>query len=451
MCQWRKKAGVGVNDILSVLQGYIGGIYTANFSRFGKQYRVFVQSLPEDRVNKASLNSMFVRTSEGEMAPVSQFVSLNRIYGPQTISRFNLFNAVSLNGTAAPGYSSGGTIDAIRRTASKVLPQGYDIAFSGLTREEIASGGQAGIIFMLSIVFVYFLLAAQYESYLLPFSVILSLPIGVAGAYIATWMAGLQNNIYFQIALIMLIGLLAKNAILIVEFARQRRYEGLSITEAALDGAKVRLRPILMTSFAFILGLLPLVLANGVGAQGNRSIGTGAAGGLLVGTIFGLFVIPVLFIIFQWLQERIGKKPDAVISKMIQQIRTMTSSYLKILITGLAFLSLQSCFVARTYEQPEVVREEYYRTDAFPQDSLNMAEVSWRNMFNDPQLQQYIEEGLEQNIDIRVAIQQVLVAEAYVKQGKAGYLPTLNAKGQYTHQELSANSQFGGLFFSRPV
>ncbi|MEO2063600.1 MAG: efflux RND transporter permease subunit [Christiangramia sp.] len=310
-----KKAGVGVNDILSVLQGYIGGIYTANFSRFGKQYRVFVQSLPEDRVDKASLNSMFVRTSEGEMAPVSQFVSLNRIYGPQTISRFNLFNAVSLNGTAAPGYSSGGTIDAIRRTASKVLPQGYDIAFSGLTREEIASGGQAGIIFMLSIVFVYFLLAAQYESYLLPFSVILSLPIGVAGAYIATWMAGLQNNIYFQIALIMLIGLLAKNAILIVEFARQRRYEGLSITEAALDGAKVRLRPILMTSFAFILGLLPLVLANGVGAQGNRSIGTGAAGGLLVGTIFGLFVIPVLFIVFQWLQERIGKKPDAVISK----------------------------------------------------------------------------------------------------------------------------------------
>ena len=307
-----KQAGIGVNDILSVLQGYVGGIYTANFSRFGKQYRVFVQSLPDDRVSQESLNSMYVRTSQGEMSPVSQFVTLNRIYGPQSISRFNLFNAVAINGTAAPGYSSGGTIDAIRRSAEEVLPNGYDVAFSGLTREEISSAGQAGIIFMLSIVFVYFLLAAQYESYLLPFSVILSLPIGVAGAFLATWLTDNQNNIYFQIALIMLIGLLAKNAILIVEFARQRRYDGLSITEAAIDGAKVRLRPILMTSFAFILGLLPLVLANGVGAQGNRSIGTGAAGGLLIGTVFGIFVIPVLFIVFQWLQERIGKQPETV-------------------------------------------------------------------------------------------------------------------------------------------
>ncbi|MCP9199188.1 efflux RND transporter permease subunit [Gramella sp. GC03-9] len=307
-----KQAGVGVNDILSVLQGYIGGIYTANFSRFGKQYRVFVQALPDERIEKTSLNSMYVKTSGGEMSPVSQFVTLNRIYGPQSINRFNLFNAVAINGTATPGYSSGGAIDAIRRTADEVLPNGYDVAFSGLTREEIASSGQAGIIFMLSIVFVYFLLAAQYESYLLPFSVILSLPIGVFGAYLATWLSGLQNNIYFQIALIMLIGLLAKNAILIVEFARQRRHEGLSITEAAIDGAKVRLRPILMTSFAFILGLLPLVLASGVGAEGNRSIGTGAAGGLLIGTVFGVFVIPVLFIIFQWLQEKIGKKPESV-------------------------------------------------------------------------------------------------------------------------------------------
>ena len=307
-----KQSGVGVNDILSVLQGYVGGIYTANFSRFGKQYRVFVQSLPDDRISKGSLNSMYVRTSDGEMSPVSQFVTLNRIYGPQSISRFNLFNAVAINGTAASGYSSGGTIDAINRTAEDVLPNGYDVAFSGLTREEIASSGQAGIIFMLSIVFVYFLLAAQYESYLLPFSVILSLPIGVAGAYLATWLTDNQNNIYFQIALIMLIGLLAKNAILIVEFARQRRYEGLSITEAAIDAAKVRLRPILMTSFAFILGLLPLVLASGVGAQGNQSIGTGAAGGLLIGTVFGIFVIPVLFILFQWLQEKIGKKPETV-------------------------------------------------------------------------------------------------------------------------------------------
>ncbi|AVR44695.1 hydrophobe/amphiphile efflux-1 family RND transporter [Christiangramia fulva] len=302
-----KEAGVSVKDILSVLQGYVGGYYTANFSRFGKQYRVFVQALPEDRVDKQSLNSMYVKTSGGDMTPISQFVSLNRTYGPQTISRFNLFTAITINGTAAAGKSSGGTIDAIRRVA-KDLPAGFDVEFSGLTREEIATAGQAGIIFLLSIVFVYFLLAAQYESYLLPFSVIFSLPIGVAGAYLCTWAAGLQNNIYFQIALIMLIGLLAKNAILIVEFARQRRQEGMSITKAAIEGASVRLRPILMTSFAFILGLLPLVLANGVGAEGNRSIGTGAAGGLLIGTVFGIFVIPILFIVFQWLQEKIGKK-----------------------------------------------------------------------------------------------------------------------------------------------
>ncbi len=302
-----KRAGVNVSDILSVLQGYVGGFYTANFSRFGKQYRVYVQALPEDRVDRESLNSMYVRTASGAMSPVSQFVTLNRIYGPQTITRFNLFNAVALNGTAAPGFSSGGTIEAIRRVAED-LPSGYDIAFSGLTREEIASSGQAGIIFALSIVFVYFLLAAQYESYLLPFSVIFSLPIGVSGAFLTTWATGLQNNIYFQIALIMLIGLLAKNAILIVEFARQRREEGMSITKAAIEGASVRLRPILMTSLAFVFGLLPLVLATGVGAEGNKSIGTGAAGGLFIGTIFGVFVIPVLFIVFQWLQEKFTSK-----------------------------------------------------------------------------------------------------------------------------------------------
>ena len=305
-----KESGVTVSEILGTLQGYIGGFFTSNFSRFGKQFRVFVQALPEDRVDKESLNSIFVRTSGGEMAPISQFVTLSRIYGPQTITRFNLFNSVTINGSAAPGFSSGDAITAVQNVARN-LPNEYDVAFSGLTREEIASSGQAGIIFMLSIVFVYFLLAAQYESYLLPFAVLASLPIGVAGAYFSTWMAGLENNIYFQIALIMLIGLLAKNAILIVEFAIQRRREGMPIAEAAVAGARVRLRPILMTSFAFILGLMPLVLANGVGAAGNRSIGTGAVGGLLIGTVLGVFVIPVLFIFFQALQEKIVKRPVA--------------------------------------------------------------------------------------------------------------------------------------------
>jgi len=307
-----KEAGVSVNSIFSTLQGYIGGFYAADFSRFGKQYRVYVQALPEDRRDQADLHKIMVRNDEGQMSPVTEFVSLKRIYGPQTVNRFNLFNAVSVTGQAAPGYSSGDAVKTIQRLAKTELPQGYDFAFSGLTREEISSAGQAFVIFGLSILFVYFFLSAQYESYLLPFSVMLSLPVGVAGAYFSSWIMGLENNIYFQIALIMLIGLLAKNAILIVEFARQRRYQGMSLQNAAMEGARVRLRPILMTSFAFIFGLMPLVLSTGVGAVGNRSIGTGAAGGLLIGTVLGVFVIPVLFVMFQWLQEKITGVPEAV-------------------------------------------------------------------------------------------------------------------------------------------
>lgn len=310
-----KEAGVSTSAILSALQGYIGGNYAADFSRFGKQFRVFVQSLPEDRVNEASLNSMFIKTPSGEMTPISQFASLKRVYGPQTVNRFNLFNSVTVNGGVTPGFSTGDAITKINKLAENNLPEGYSVAYSGITREEIASSGQSTIIFMISILFVYFLLAAQYESYLLPLSVIFSLPIGVAGAYYTTYLAGLENNIYFQIALIMLLGLLAKNAILIVEFAIQRRKQGKSLYDAAIEGAKVRLRPILMTSFAFILGLMPLVLAKGVGAEGNNSIGTGAAGGLLIGTLIGVFVIPVLFVVFQWLQEKVSSKPVVIETK----------------------------------------------------------------------------------------------------------------------------------------
>lgn len=310
-----KASGLSVDDVLSTMQAYVGGFFVSNFSTFGKQYRVFVQALPEDRKDLQSLNSIFVKLPSGENAPVSEFVNLKRIYGPQTIKRFNLYNAVTINGSTTPGFSSGDAIGSIQKVADQQLGNDYDIAFSGITREEIAASGQSIIIFGLSIMFVYFFLAAQYESYMLPFAVIFSLPIGVAGAFWSTNLAGLQNNIYFQIALIMLVGLLAKNAILIVEFAIQRRKEGMSIYDAALDGAKVRLRPILMTSFAFILGLLPLVLATGVGAKGNNSIGTGAAGGLLVGTVIGVFVIPVLFVIFQWLQERVSPTSRAQVEK----------------------------------------------------------------------------------------------------------------------------------------
>jgi len=312
-----KQSGISVSDIFSALQGYIGGSYISDFTRFGKQYRVMLQTLPDDRTDVSSLNKMFVRTSKGTMAPLSQFVSLNRVYGPQSVNRFNLFTSSNITGAPKPGYSSGDAIRAVQEVAAQSLSSNYSVDFTGLTREEINAGSQTILIFALCIVFVYFILAAQYESYMLPFAVLLSLPTGVMGAFVSQKIAGLENNIYFQIALVMLVGLLAKNAILIVEFALQRRQHGDSIVKAAIDGAKARLRPILMTSFAFILGLMPLVFASGVGYIGNRSIGTGAAFGLLIGTVLGVFVIPVLFVIFQNLQEKI--KPVKFDQKTIEE------------------------------------------------------------------------------------------------------------------------------------
>ncbi|MBD3890445.1 efflux RND transporter permease subunit [Olleya marilimosa] len=303
-----KEKGVPINSIFSTLQGYIGGVYASDFSKYGKQFRVYIQALPEDRADKDALNSMYVRTNSGEMTPITQFVTLERVYGPQSVTRFNLFNSTTITGATNEGFSTGDAIRVIEEEVAK-LPSNYTVAYSGLTREEVNAGNQTTFIFILSILFVYFLLSAQYESYLLPFAVIFSLPFGVFGAYITTKFLGLENNIYFQIALIMLIGLLAKNAILIVEFALARRKNGESIVDAAIHGAKARLRPILMTSFAFILGLMPLALATGVGSEGNNSIGSGAAGGMLIGTILGVFVIPILFILFQWLQEKVSGKP----------------------------------------------------------------------------------------------------------------------------------------------
>lgn len=300
-----KQSGVTVSNLFNALQGYIGGIYAADFTRYGKQFRVMVQALPEDRATEQDLNKIFVRTSNGTMTPITQFVSLNRIYGPQVINRFNLFTNASISGAPTPGYSTGDAIQAIEEVSSSTLSSSYGIDYAGLTREEISSGNQTLLIFMLCLVFVYFILSAQYESYLLPLSVLLSIPGGLMGAYWAQKLAGLENNIYFQIALIMLVGLLAKNAILIVEFAVQRRRHGESIASSAFNGAKSRFRPILMTSFAFILGLMPLVFSSGIGYVGNRSIATGAAFGLLIGTIIGLFNIPVLYVIFQWLQEKV--------------------------------------------------------------------------------------------------------------------------------------------------
>ncbi|RKR14948.1 HAE1 family hydrophobic/amphiphilic exporter-1 [Maribacter vaceletii] len=310
-----KMAGLAVTDVFSAMQGYYGGLYTTDFNKFGKQYRVMIQAKPEDRADENSLNHIFVTNANGESVAVSQFVSLKKIYGPEVVSRFNLLSSVKVNGAMNPGYSTGDAIAAIEEVTAEVLPNNYTYEYSGLTKEENSAGSQTIIIFMLSLVFVYFLLSAQYESYILPLSILLSLPIGIAGAISFVSFAGLENNIYFQIALIMLIGLLSKNAILIVEFALQRRKHGMSILDSAIDGAKARLRPILMTSFAFILGLMPLALSSGIGAVGNQSIGMSAVGGMLIGTIFGVFVIPALYVIFQTLQERITGAPHEIIEE----------------------------------------------------------------------------------------------------------------------------------------
>lgn len=304
-----KEAGLTEGNILNAMQVYYGGLYATNFNEFGKQYRVMVQADTSYRANPEGLSKIFVRNATGAMAPITEFVTLKRIYGPESLSRFNLFTAISVNGSPKAGASSGEALVAIAEVAAQKLPAGYGFEFSGISREEQKVGGQSLYVFALSLVFVYLLLSAQYESYLLPFAVLLSIPIGLCGTYLFAKVMGVDNNIYLQVSIIMLIGLLAKNAILIVEFASQRRLHGLGIAEAALAGAKARLRPILMTSLAFIFGLLPLLFASGAGANGNRSIGAGAVGGMLFGTFVGVFFIPVLYMIFEGLQERISGPP----------------------------------------------------------------------------------------------------------------------------------------------
>ncbi|MBO5699432.1 MAG: efflux RND transporter permease subunit [Bacteroidaceae bacterium] len=308
-----KRAGLSQTDILYTLQGYYGGLYSSNFNRFGKLYRVMVQGEQADRTNLESLNKIKVRNAKGEMAPISEFVKLTPSMGPDVINRFNMYTAITVNGSPADGFTSGQAIQAIQEVADAELPEGYSFEFSGQTREEAASSGSTtAIVFVLCFVFIYLLLAAQYESYMLPFAVLLSVPFGLMGCFVFLHLMGLipifsaaENNIYVQIAMIMLIGLLAKNAILIVEFALDRRKMGMSITYAAVLGAAARLRPILMTSIAMIVGLLPLMFAFGVGANANRALGSSAIGGMLIGMIFQIFIVPALFVIFQAIQERI--------------------------------------------------------------------------------------------------------------------------------------------------
>jgi hydrophobic/amphiphilic exporter-1 (mainly G- bacteria), HAE1 family len=305
-----KEAGITEDGILNTMQLYYGGSYASNFNKFGKQYRVMIQADTNYRASPEGLNKIYVRTINSKMAPITEFISLKRVYGPESISRFNLFTSISVNGSPSTGFSSGEALVAIQEVAKKTLPAGYGYEYSGISREEQNSGTQSVYIFLLSLVFVYLLLSAQYESYLLPFAVLLSLPLGLSGVYLFAKLFGIGNNIYMQISLIMLVGLLAKNAILMVEFALDRRRKGMDLVQAAMEGAKARLRPILMTSFAFVFGLMPLMFATGAGASGNRSIGTGAIGGMLIGTVLGVFIIPALFILFQSLQEKMRKPAE---------------------------------------------------------------------------------------------------------------------------------------------
>ena len=300
-----KRSGISTSEILSTLSGYYGGQYVSNINRFSKVYRVMIQADPKYRMDTESLNNIFVRMQSGEMAPVSQFVTLTKVYGPEVLNRFNLYNSIAITGTAANGYSSGDTIEAIRETAARVLPSGYSYEFGGITREEARTGSNTTIIFAICILLIYLILSALYESFIIPFAVILSVPCGLMGSFLFAKMMGLENNIYLQTGLIMLIGLLAKTAILLTEYAGDRRRAGMTLTQAAVSAAKVRLRPILMTVLTMVFGMIPLVLASGVGANGNSTLGTGVVGGMIIGTLALLFLVPTLFIVFQTLQEKI--------------------------------------------------------------------------------------------------------------------------------------------------
>ena len=300
-----KRNGISPSNILSVLAGYVGGSYASNMNRFSKLYRVMLQAAPEYRLDLSSLQNMFVRNDKGEMSPINQYLTIKRIYGPQSISRFNLFTAISINGNAADGYSSGQAIQAVREVAEKVLPAGYGYEFGGMSREEANTGNSVAIIFVICVVFIYLILCALYESIFIPVVIILSVPFGLAGSFLFARMFSLENNIYLQIGLLMLIGLLAKTAILLTEYASQKRAEGMSICQAAMSAAKVRLRPILMTSLTMIFGMLPLMFASGVGANGNISIGVGTVGGMFIGTLALIIVVPALFIVFQHIEEKV--------------------------------------------------------------------------------------------------------------------------------------------------
>jgi len=304
--------GVTVGDAMATLQTLLGSEYASNFIKFGQMYKVMVQALPEYRAKPEDILKLTVKSDKDELVPMSTFLTLERVYGVDQITRYNMYPSAELNGESSPGFSSGSTLKAIQETAKEKLPKGFGIDWAGISRDEVQSGNQTLYIFIICLLFVYLLLSAQYESFLLPLPVILSLPTGIFGAFSLLALFGLENNIYAQISMVMLIGLLGKNAILIVEFASQKQREGKTVFEAAIEGAKIRLRPILMTSFAFIAGLIPLMFSSGAGAVGNKTIGSAAAGGMLLGTVFGVILIPGLYYLFAPEHKKSSEKKNSV-------------------------------------------------------------------------------------------------------------------------------------------
>jgi len=433
-----KQLGVNVSDLLQTLQIYFGSTFVSDFNRFGKFYRVIAQADIPYRASASSLNEIYVKNNEGGMVAANTMVSLNRVYGPETVTRNNLYNAVTINGKPNVGYSTGDAIRAIEETAREVLPRNFAYEWTGMTREEKNAGSQLTVIFIMSLVFVFFLLAAQYESYILPLAVVTTIPLGIFGVMLFINLMGIENNIYVQVAMIMLIGLLAKNAILIVEYAVQRRRAGMGLLESALEASRLRLRPILMTSFAFIVGMIPLLRATGGSALGNHSIGAGAVGGMLTGVLLGIFVIPVLFVIFQYLQERVTARR-----------KTQPALQPAALVLAAAALAY-SCSANRKTVRVDNIAPDTFRTVSAADaasvelaDSTGMATLPWKQFFTDTALQRIIDRVLARNYDMQVALNTIRLRESYLKQARAAWLPTVQAEFSANNSRPSDNSLNG--------
>jgi len=400
------KQGITVENAMSTLQTLMGSFYATNFIRYGQMYKVMVQASAEYRQKPEDVLKLFVKNDKGEMVTFSTFMRMERVYGPEQITRYNMYASAMLNGDAAAGFSSGQVIEAVERIAAEKLPAGYTIEWSGMTKEQKASGNQAIYVFAICLLFVYLLLCAQYESFTLPLPVLLSLPAGIFGAFLFLKVSGLDNNIYAQVAMIMLIGLLGKNAILIIEYAVLKNKQGMPIAQAAVEGAVARLRPILMTSFAFAAGLVPLALSSGAGAIGNRSIGLSSLGGMLIGTVFGVIIIPGLYALFS---------RDKKQSKKVIQGTTLVIS---------ALILFGSCKVQSD------VRQQYVPTkialDSTATDTLLREQMNWKNFFKDPLLKKLIDSAISNNLDLAEAVQRIEFAKSQFRIRKSAQMPAVD-------------------------